>query len=64
MGQFRTQTLQTIRLAMPIVLGQLGIMLMGLADTIQVGKMPQLAAKVWAPLAWAIPFFLVWALWA
>lgn len=45
MGQFRTQTLQTIRLAMPIVLGQLGIMLMGLADTIQVGQMPQLAAE-------------------
>lgn len=35
----------TIKLAIPIVIGQLGVMLMGLADTVQVGQMDQLAAE-------------------
>jgi multidrug resistance protein, MATE family len=35
----------TIRLAIPIVIGQLGVMLMGLADTVQVGQMKNLAAE-------------------
>lgn len=35
----------TINLAVPIVIGQMGVMLMGLADTIQVGQMPELAAE-------------------
>ena len=30
---------QTVQLALPIVVGELGVMLMGLADTIQVGQM-------------------------
>ena len=36
---------QTIILASPIVVGQLGVMLMGLADTIQVGQMKTGAAE-------------------
>jgi MATE family multidrug resistance protein len=36
---------QTIVLASPIVVGQLGVMLMGLADTIQVGQMKTGAAE-------------------
>ena len=35
----------TIKLAIPIVIGQLGVMLMGLADTVQVGQMKTLAAE-------------------
>lgn len=35
----------TISLAIPIVIGQLGVMLMGLADTVQVGQMDHLAAE-------------------
>ncbi|MHA8086823.1 MATE family efflux transporter [Aquirufa sp. Wall-65K1] len=35
----------TIKLALPIVIGQLGVMLMGLADTIQVGQMKTQAAE-------------------
>lgn len=35
----------TISLAIPIVIGQLGVMLMGLADTVQVGRMQNLAAE-------------------
>lgn len=35
----------TISLAIPIVIGQLGVMLMGLADTVQVGQMKHLAAE-------------------
>ncbi len=35
----------TIKLAIPIVIGQLGVMLMGLADTVQVGQMKNLAAE-------------------
>ncbi|MHA8065459.1 MATE family efflux transporter [Aquirufa sp. ROCK2-A2] len=35
----------TIQLAIPIVIGQIGVMLMGLADTIQVGQMKELAAE-------------------
>lgn len=35
----------TISLAIPIVIGQLGVMLMGLADTVQVGRMKELAAE-------------------
>ncbi len=37
--------ISTIQLAIPIVIGQLGVMLMGLADTIQVGQMKELAAE-------------------
>ncbi|MDF5691637.1 MATE family efflux transporter [Aquirufa aurantiipilula] len=35
----------TIKLALPIVIGQLGVMLMGLADTIQVGQMKSQVAE-------------------
>ncbi|MFN8356811.1 MAG: MATE family efflux transporter [Spirosomataceae bacterium] len=34
---YRSEIQHTFRLALPIILGQLGIMLMGVADTIQVG---------------------------
>lgn len=37
--------ISTIQLAIPIVIGQLGVMLMGLADTIQVGQMKYMAAE-------------------
>jgi multidrug resistance protein, MATE family len=36
---------QTVQLALPIVVGELGVMLMGLADTIQVGQMSNGAAE-------------------
>lgn len=36
---------QTVQLALPIVVGELGVMLMGLADTIQVGQMSTGAAE-------------------
>ena len=42
---FQAKIKQTITLASPIVVGQLGVMLMGLADTIQVGQMKTLAAE-------------------
>jgi MATE family multidrug resistance protein len=42
---FLAKIKQTIRLATPIVVGQLGVMLMGLADTIQVGQMSKGAAE-------------------
>lgn len=42
---FQAKIKQTIRLALPIVVGQLGVMLMGLADTIQVGQMSTGAAE-------------------
>ncbi|RXK52609.1 MATE family efflux transporter [Aquirufa rosea] len=40
-----TKIKSTIQLALPIVIGQLGVMLMGLADTVQVGQMESLAAE-------------------
>lgn len=43
--EFQAKIKQTIRLASPIVVGQLGVMLMGLADTIQVGQMSTGAAE-------------------
>jgi MATE family multidrug resistance protein len=42
---FLAKIKQTIVLASPIVVGQLGVMLMGLADTIQVGQMKTGAAE-------------------
>ncbi|MFM1820728.1 MAG: hypothetical protein RLZZ402_1087, partial [Bacteroidota bacterium] len=42
---FQAKIKQTVTLAMPIVVGQLGVMLMGLADTIQVGQMSTGAAE-------------------
>lgn len=38
---YRQEIRTTIRLSVPIILGQLGIMLMGVADTIQVGNMAE-----------------------
>lgn len=34
---YRKEILETIRLSLPIVIGQLGLVLMGVADTVQVG---------------------------
>lgn len=42
---FKEKVKSTINLAIPIVIGQLGVILMGLADTIQVGQMSELAAE-------------------
>jgi len=45
LATFPEKVFKTIKLALPIIIGQLGIMLMGLADTIQVGRMKFLAAE-------------------
>ena len=42
---FLAKIKQTVQLALPIVVGELGVMLMGLADTIQVGQMSSGAAE-------------------
>ena len=43
--QIKSEIKITFRLAFPIVIGQLGIMLMGVADTIQVGHMQELSKE-------------------
>ena len=48
---------QTVQLALPIVVGELGVMLMGLADTIQVGQMSTGAAESLGASHGAIHFF-------
>ncbi len=42
---FLEETKTTIKLAVPIIIGQLGVMLMGVADTIQVGHMTNFAKE-------------------
>jgi multidrug resistance protein, MATE family len=44
-NQIKSEVKITFKLALPIVIGQLGIMLMGVADTIQVGHMQELAKE-------------------
>jgi MATE family multidrug resistance protein len=39
-NQFKTEAKETLRVGMPIVISQLGIVAMGVADTIQVGGIP------------------------
>jgi multidrug resistance protein, MATE family len=45
LNQIKAEVLITLKLAYPIIIGQLGIMLMGVADTIQVGHMTGLAKE-------------------
>ena len=48
---YKTDILATYQLALPIIAGQLGIMLMGFADTVQVGRMDKGAVQALAASA-------------
>jgi multidrug resistance protein, MATE family len=48
---YKTDIIATYQLALPIIAGQLGIMLMGFADTVQVGRMDKGAVQALAASA-------------
>ncbi len=48
---YKTDIIATYQLALPIIAGQLGIMLMGFADTVQVGRMDKGAVEALAASA-------------
>ena len=48
---YQSDIIETYQLALPIIAGQLGIMLMGFADTVQVGRMDKGSVQALAAAA-------------
>ncbi len=60
--QYKKEFIATLNLALPIITGQVGVMLMGFADTVQVGRMSQGAVQALAASADANGIFFIIAI--